>query len=432
MPRSVQLVDSAIVREFRWFAAIVLGVAGLLVGLLPGQGQVLLVSAVAGVGMITVLPSWALLAITVVTFRSLPDPVVGDLTITDVFMLAWLIRMYGRVMIRKYPIRLRRPVRSLAAYFLVAWGMTLLAGVSVTPLLRMTLYAAVAVTLATMTTEKRRPVFGVLVTYAVVEVVISLPQLSTRMAGLTVGDPQQLGILLLAALAVVRLRGVALRLTARRWVLSILWLGIVATRTRGVWLAAIMFLVIVGVRRITRRRIVLVTAALLAVAWLLYGPVTSALDLNPTSRDYRVESVTAGIRVGMDHWATGVGWGGLSPSEAEARLAEEDQTRLIEGPLSVPYNVPVLIFAYTGVFGLALFIRFLWHAFGAIGRAQDAPVLAFLSTFIAISMIEPTFYAGSLATFLFFLFCGFGLRGQNVVHRYARVTPLAAAPGRSR
>ncbi|MGE0304538.1 MAG: O-antigen ligase family protein [Acidimicrobiia bacterium] len=351
--------------------------------------------AVLGVASATVLarvPSWMLLAAATVMFRWFPSPLIGDLAATDLLLLMFVARGLGPIV--RNPIR--AALRWLLGFTVVAWASTLLAGVTITPLLRVSLYVAVTVVLTQSGGALRRPVLRVIVGYATIVVLVSaLTQSGERMFGETVGDPQQLGILLLAALAPLATREFTYR--GCRLTTLVLILGIAATQTRGVWLAALVFALLHAVRRINRRRLVGMAVVVISTGLLLYGPVTRQFDLNPVSQEYRAQSIRSGIDIVRAHPVDGIGWAALSDGVD------------LDGPLPVPYNLFVLVATYTGLAGLACFGLFLWSVVGQHVRTADRTAFVFVGSFLVISMSEPTFYAGSLATFLFFLYAGFSL-----------------------
>lgn len=351
-------------------------------------------------------PTWSLLAIAFIVFRWRPESVVANLAIADLALLAYVARsvhLIGRTKVAPW-------MMSLGAFLVVAWASTLLSGVSTTPLMRITLYGATGVAVARQ--PRDRPyVLTMLVAQATLIVAISsVTQAGQRMFGETIGDPQQLGILLLAAIAAVASGEVGGRY--RPWLLAAFTWGIVATQTRGVWLAYLVMILVLAARRMSRRRLLVSAAAVAAAGFVLYAPVTTKLGLNPASQEYRAQSIRAGIEAARSRPVLGVGWaGGTSDPGA---------------PLTVPYNVLVLVALYTGLVGLVCFIVFASRAAGRMVRNGDRTCFGFFSGFVAISMSEPTFYAGSMVTLLFFVFVGLANGQSRPVSKIVNVTPMAS------
>lgn len=362
---------------------------------------VVAVAGVVALAALWALPAWVAVALAIVLFRSVPDAVVGPLSVSDVLILVWV---YRRLLEHRLP-SFRRADIWLLGFLAVGFVSTFVHGIDLAPMLRIALYGAVFL-YATLDAGLMAPVITTIRRYAIGVVLVSAAvQLPGRMTGVTIGDPQQLGVLVLAALA---FGGSDMP----RWQRVLLWFGVAATLTRGVWLAAA---VLLAVQRRPRRSSYVATALAVAViALLLYGPVTSAFELNPESAQLRSGTIESGLEAGIASPLLGTGWA------APLEVVRDETGRVVEG--RPPFNVLVAVFAYLGICGVGAYGMFLWSSLGTLQhRCRDAFVFA--ATFIVLSMVEPLLYAGSLATFLFFLLTGLG-RSMSPLHSRSR-TPVA-------
>jgi hypothetical protein len=367
------------------------------------------------------LPPAVLLTAAVVTVHglgtaALAAPVAGPLLASDVLLLVYLVRALALPRpVNTAPHRLIGPCLVL----FLAWSVlaTALAGASVTPLLRIAVYGAVFLALSRHGTD-RRVVYGVMLGYAMVNLVGGMLQGQTRLVGLDVGDPAQTGALLLAALCPLLTR--ELRFTGSRVVAAALLGGIFLTQTRGVWFAAIVVLAVWALPRVSLARLVAVFLALGVLGLRTVDWVTDHFGLNGTSIDFRVHSIGNGIRDGLANPLFGSGWGNVSSmSHLRAHIADApEEVR--------PYNLFVSVFAFVGVPGLLLLTLALGGLLHALIARKDAPLL-FTVAVLAMSLTEMTLYAGSMLTLLFFVYAGMGL-GPAEARRSGPVTARRRSP----
>lgn len=393
-----------------------------------------------GGAALLLLPFDVLPAAVVVTTR-MSAAVVGPLHPADVIALAYLVRLFlGR---RFLELRVT-PARTALFLFLAWTALVTLTGVGVlSALCRVVLYAAVGIAVAARPRSQRWAHAGV-VGLAIAEVVLYLPQAPSRLSGAFVGDPAQMGALLIAALLVVC---TAHRSPAARFALgAILMFGIVMTLTRSIWFAGIA----VALAAVLPRRWylpLLLPPALAAVLMPFVGLITSRLDLNPESAALRTRSVSAGLREFQSAFFTGHGWA-FTTAAGRAGL-----TGVNEVPV---YDLWIYLGLSAGLVGIALFAilcgllarESLTHAAsgrppaGAARRAPQPMVPAprmpepgtrepeacsvaylFLTATLAISLTEMPFYACSLTAVLFFLL--------TPVSRWYSDQPIGRAADRS-
>jgi len=341
------------------------------------------------------LPSWALLAVALVAIRDLPVPgfdatVMEPLRPADLLLMIWIIR---HAVTARSGERLRLPSSALllAAFFVWSAATSLVHGAEITPLLRIALYAGIFAVLAAR--PARGELYPAIVGYAVVEVVVSFPQWGTRLIGVVTNDPQQLGMVVLAALALVLARRGHGAL--RPVLLALLAAAVVFGRTRGIWFAAAVLFALWLQPRLSRRRLLVLIAVLLAVAFVLLDPLTSALGLNPESGQLRAMSISSGLdAVAQSPWI-GHGWAPASDPAA-------DPTETPAGPV---YNLYVQLAVSTGLLGLGLWLAFQLRVLRSAAR-KDRAAFLYLGAFSALSLTEATVYAGSLVTVLLFIFAG--------------------------
>lgn len=169
------------------------------------------------------------------------------------------------------------------------------------------------------------------------------------------------------------------------------WLGgigvvlynLMLTNTRAVLLYMILLLgaaVATGLVRMNRFNVALGVVGVLALLAVLpesvwdrvLNPMAYEIE-NATNLSWRLDLWAAALRIGMEHWITGVGAGNMTTI-----IAYLDPTRF-EGEWIAPHNEFLNKFMTMGVFGLTLFVLFLGMAtFQAIwlirvGAGSSAP-----------------------------------------------------------
>ncbi|MGW7468395.1 O-antigen ligase family protein [Streptomyces xantholiticus] len=382
-----------------------LTVAVALIAHFAGPGGPLPVAVTAVITLSALfLPPEVLLVAAVVAgsglgFSALKAPLVGPLLLSDLLVLACLGCLLQR---RAGEVKQDRFLAVCLALF-VGWSLlaTLQAGTSATPLLRIAVYGAVFLLLARHRTN-RKPVYAIVICYALVNVVGGVIQDQTRLVGLDIGDPAQTGSLLLAALC--PLLTSELR-TPWTWLVgAVLLCGIFLTQTRSVWFATVVVLVVWAQKRVTLRRLLVVFTALALLGLQTVSWVTSMFGLNSTSADYRWQTIEAGLRRGFESPLFGSGWGyassGLDHSVPSYLYQAVDYV--------LPYNLFVCVFASVGVPGLLMLVLFLCRLLHGLAVRRGAPLL-FTVAVLAMSLTEMTLYAGSMLTLLFFTYAGMGL-----------------------
>ncbi|MGR8010906.1 O-antigen ligase family protein [Streptomyces hypolithicus] len=356
--------------------------------------------ALATLGML--LPPELLLTGAVVlghgfAITALQAPVAGPLLISDVLLLAYLLR----VVAERRPSAERNGSVNLWLALFLGWSFlaTLYAGLTVTPLLRITAYCAVFVLLSRRWVDRRLVYYGVLC-YALANLVGGVLLGQQRLLGVDIGDPSQTGALLLAALC--PLLTSELRFRGRWFVGAVLFCGIFLTQTRGVWFATVVVLVVWAQKKLSAVRIAAVLAGLGLAGLQMVGLVTQWLGLNSFSEVLRRQSVVNGIRSGLENPVFGSGWGHVSSMD-HFQVAGWNPTRYV-----MPYNLFVNVFAAVGLPALLALVLFLGGLLRRQACRRDAPLL-FTVAVLAMSLTEMTLYAGSTQTLLFFVYAGMGL-----------------------
>jgi len=374
--------------------------------------SVLAVAAAAGLWM----PVGVILAAAILSVRVLGSTaVIGSVGVADVLLLLVVARLAVR-MIGADAVPISVPSQWLLLFTLWLWLATILSHESITPILRLTLYVLLAVVLASAASPKTRTIYLILILYAAAELIISLPaQLPGRVVGSTVGDPHQLSILCLAALA--PLLAAVRTFPGRRFLIGFLVFGIFATRTRGAWGALLVILVVSQMSRLSSRRLVGIMVGFVTAGVILYGPVTQMFGLNASSKGIREQSVLEGVRAGMEAPVLGKGWNADLSLTGLSRQESDDPSSRTQ-----PFNVFVSVFAFTGLPGLILWIGFLVHLLRVI-IARTRTGFLFLAAFLAFSLSEMTIYAGALGTVIFFVYAGICQRPPEAERR---IEPVAA------
>lgn len=324
---------------------------------------------------------------------------VGPLIAADLLFIGWLARS-AATSETALPREAKAPANALLLFLGWALLATYLDGQSVTPLLRVALYAAVTIQLARAGTS-RRFLYAAVMVFAVWNVAGGALEGQSRLVGLYVGDPAQMGALILAALTPLVTR--ELRFLGWQLAALVLVYGLWLTQTRSVWFATIVVGAVwfTGRRSTGRGRTVLVLGVVALIGFEFVGLVTERLDLNADSASYRVDSIMNGIRSGLAHPIFGSGWAHVEYVDGQGQIVQGVEA-------VVPYNLFINVFTSVGLPGLVLFGAFLWTLLGPLVRRKDAPLL-FVGAVLAMSLTEMTIYAGSLLTVLFFIYAGIGL-----------------------
>jgi hypothetical protein len=337
-------------------------------------------------------PVWLALALAIVTLSPMRNPLLANFTAADAFLV--LVALKLALTAARRPIALVHSHTWLVGFIGWAWLSVVANGVDPYPLARISLYATVSVLLALTGQDSSRTAWAI-VAYTAATTVLTLPNLPQRLAGAYIGDPQQYGMLLLAALAISLLLPTRVRYLRPPLVILFVF-ALIATRTRGVWLAALVLGAVWLSSRydVSRRQLVGMTVVIVAMGFVLYGPVTDRFRLNPQSAEVRQESINEGIIRGRQRPLIGVGWASFSTDPSSA----------LQSTLPSPFNVFVTLFAYTGLVGLGLFCIWAWRLIETMLRRRAWRPLLFVLPFLVLSLSEPSLYAGSLMTILFFLF----------------------------
>ncbi|MGW0828103.1 O-antigen ligase family protein [Streptomyces sp. NPDC002845] len=351
---------------------------------------------------------------------ALQQPLVGPLLISDVLLLSHLLRCL--VQRRTEQKAAHRHVKVWLGLFL-AWSFlaTVGAGTAITPLLRITVYCAVFALLSNRETD-RGQIYRVVLGYALVNIVGGVLQGQTRLVGLDIGDPAQMGVLLLAALC--PLLTSEMRFTGRWAVGAVLLFGIFLTQTRSVWFATVVVLAVWAQKKVSLVRLTAVFLAFGLLGLKAVDLVTRWFGLNPASGDLRVVSVVNGIRAGLEDPVFGAGWGYVSSVE-HLRISASGAADQIQ-----PYNLLVNVFASAGLPAVLMLMLFLGELLRRLTLHRAAPLL-FTVGVLAMSLVEMTLYAGSMLTVLFFTYAGMGLgparsAGHGAVVTGAREMPRQA------
>lgn len=375
-----------------------------------------------GLLLAAAVPATWLLAGGIVTTSAVNrTAVVGDLLMADLLMMAWL----ARTLIRPDKGGLRGPGAGRVGQALMLFlGWSILAsyidGASLTPLLRISLYAAVCLRLAYVPAN-RTLIYAVVTVFACWEIGGGILEGQTRLVGTHVGDPAQMGALILAALIPIAL-GELRFLSWGRWVVAAFLLyGVWLTQTRSIWFATTVVFAIwlFAGRGGGRTRTLVILGAVALIGFQVVGRVTAALGLNDSSAAYRIDNISNGLRAGIAHPLVGSGWANVVGVDTSGAI-------LNTGEVVQPYNLFINVFASVGVLGLVLLLAWLWTLLGRLVRRKDTPFY-FVVAVLAMSFTEMPFYAGSLLTVLFFVYAGLGLAGSREVRRNDDETSATSA-----
>jgi hypothetical protein len=356
------------------------------------------------------LPSGTLLAGAVVLGHGLGNEgvkssLVGPLGLTDLLLLVWLFRSLGQRQTSRGRGSRYAIATLIALIAFLSWSLlvTYIDGASISPLARLVVYGAVFARLA-MYGVNRNQIYIPIVLYAVFNIVAGIALGQDRLLGFDIGDPAQMGGLILAALCPLLSR--ELRFRGRWLIVAMLLCGIILTQTRSVWFATIVVLVVWAQRRLSIRRVITLIVLLTVIGVVVVGPLTRMLGLNETSADLRIQSISNGMQSGLAHPLLGSGWASISVVDlSSASRAKINQYTL-------PYNLFVNIFSSVGLPGLLLCLAFFAILLRGLAMTREAPLL-FTVAVMAMSITEMTIYAGSTLTILFFIYAGMGLNDRS-------------------
>ncbi|WP_326823989.1 O-antigen ligase family protein [Streptosporangium sp. NBC_01756] len=361
----------------RFLFAVVAGLAGALARELTGSP--FLAEALWALALF-VLPLPLLPALLLVTMR-LELPGLGELGFSDLVAVFYVVRLTFSS--RILDVRLSPSHLVLIVFF--GWAVLTTAPQSgmMWPLVHIMLYAVVGVALTHSPTAGTGLLWTVL-GLALFETIVHLPDMLTRLHGVVLADPAQLGALLIAALLVVPL--LPLPPNGRIAVRGLLLAGIAATQTRSVWFA----LCVVAVAMLLPRRwhlpvglpLLMAPPALLAAA-----QVTALFKLNGESLDLRLQSISEGLRKLSEKPITGHGWA----------FRDVSPTDFANG---IIYNLWVHLGVATGLVGVALFV--LYVCLLSSETARNPSAYFFVTAILAMSLTEVPFYGGSVIALLFF------------------------------
>jgi len=350
-------------------------------------------------------------------FRTLLPTGFTAAALVDACLVALVLRTGARHASRRIGATL--PIATACLLAFAAWAWLSVAATtswgSATALGRVTLYAACFACLS-LTSRSARPLFLFVMWLSLLQLVLSV--LLNVELDTFVGDPHQLGMLLLAGLA-----GTAflVRPRSRLLVSIVLLVGIIATTRRGIWIAGaaeVTALLVTRAQGKVQKLAPIALAVALAVGASLLGVLSAEeqlqtdLSLNEDSVQLRSESWQYGLQLAAGHPLLGVGWAsgnadieegvvrGLPPIHAQDTFA--------------PYNLWINLAASTGIVGAALFTMFLV----TLGRGYIAATTAhpaaragivLLVGFVVLSVSEMTLYAAAPATINFLLLSGAAL-----------------------
>jgi hypothetical protein len=340
----------------------------------------------------------------------------GPLGLTDLLLLVWLFRSLGQRQASRGR-GSRYTIAALTALIaFLSWSLlvTYIDGASITPLVRLVVYGAVFAYLA-MYGVNRKQLYIPIVLYAVFNIVVGIALGQHRLTGFDVGDPAQMGGLILAALCPLLSR--ELRFRGRWLIVAMLLCGIILTQTRSVWFATIVVLVVWAQRRLSLRRVIMLTVSLTFIGLIVVAPLTRTLGLNETSADLRIQSISNGIQSGLAHPLLGSGWASISVVDLSS------PSRATINQYTLPFNLFVNIFTSVGLPGVLLFLAFFAILLRRLSMTREAPLL-FTVAVLAMSITEMTIYAGSTLTILFFIYAGMGLNDRSSARAHFQQTPV--------
>jgi hypothetical protein len=413
----------------RHLRALGLPIAALLIGALTVRSPVL---ATAGVlaGVLAFTPPWMLLFGALLTARGFDVLLARSGTVSWQSVSALLAAVAVVKWAATRPATGRKPPTRTSVLLIGFLGWFLIApiadGTMPTAPLRLAPFILLPIAYHYDPEDERRFITGV-VWFAIIEMLWSASQLTTRLQGVHVVDPHQMGFLLIATLAAL-LSDTATVPTPRLFT-AITVFGILMTRTRGVWLATIVLFALWMMPRVSGRRVLFIVGGVIVAGILLFAPATQAFDLNPHSADIRNESISAGIKLAKQHPAFGLGWTSpQSPSptqpQPDPQLQATDQAKNDVG--TRPYDLLVFLAVVGGLPAALIFAALLVDTLSISARRHFAALL-FFGAFAAFSLSESPLYPGSLTAPLFFCFLAFAANSPNLIARQTRSAEATAA-----
>jgi hypothetical protein len=378
------------------------------VGLVITRSPKLAIAAVA-VLVAALMPAWLLITGSLVTVRGFDGliPRAGLVSWQSVSAFLILAAVAKWMIARRRQPRVQPSRLSLLIVALMVWLLVtaIALGTVFTAPLRIVPFALIPLTYCETERGEQNMLKGI-VAFALLEALLSIRQFPVRLYGVHVGDPHEMGFLLVGALAVVISDTVHLK--HPRWITAALLVSIAATRTRGVWLATLVLLALWVLPRATGRRALLLAAGAVIVGALLFSPLSHTFDLNPHSSSIRTTSVSQGLKNAAHHPVFGEGW---------------SSTKVIPGVPKPPANRPydlVVFFAVVGGFPAALLALMMLIEAVHVAARRHFGALLFFGAFIAFSVSESTLYPGSITAPLFFIFCALATLGLPNTARLAR------------
>lgn len=356
------------------------------------------------------LPAAGVVLVKNLGFAQLAGPMFGQMNLTDVCLTLFVARSLGSLSrdLRNPPMHL------LASGGFLAWSLivTLIEGVSATPLLRIALYVLAGLCVA-RDPQARRILECAIVGYAFTELLLSLPMLPARLFGPTIGDPAQFGGLMLVAATIVvfRVRPLIVRLPLALYLVT----GSILSQTRSVWFAAAAVAALLFLRG-RGRLLPVAVPALGALIGLPFIPwLTRIAHLNPDSAYVRADSLQSSLDAILSHPFTGQGWAYLSGTTLDA----------LHGGVGA-YNLWLNVTAATGFVGLVFFAAWMVFAARDLGRV-DKVGYTVLTILLAMGLSEMPIYADALLTIVFLLLVSPPAGNERIAVTDTSPLPAAAA-----
>jgi hypothetical protein len=369
--------------------------AGLVGGWLVVRHPTLAIALIAGLGLALLPPTLFLAAGVVTSAAELQTPILRtSLFATDLLLLGWFARSllaHGGGLLGLWPVWI--PLGVFIGWAFVA---TYENAAPLTPLMRVLLYVGLMLSLARHAINERL-LYAVVLGVAVWNILVGVSEGQSRLVGMFIGDPAQMGALILAAAAPL-LAG-DLRFPGWWLTIPVLGYGLWLTQTRSVWFATVLMVLVWAFRkRLGRKRTIALIVAVAVTGFQVVGVVTDRLHLNTSSGVMRLESISNGLESGLRHPWFGTGW------------ATVDAVSVVGVN---PYNLFVNVFASVGLPALIGLCAFLFALLGRLARSRRAPFL-FVVAFLGMSLTEMSIFAGSMLTVLFFVFAGVGLNSGRL------------------
>lgn len=332
------------------------------------------------------LPAAGVVLVKNLGVEQLAGPMLGQMNLTDICLTLFVARSLGSLS-RDFR---NPPMHLLASGAFLSWSLivTLIEGVSATPLLRIALYVLAGLCVA-RDPQARRTLEYVILGYACIELLLSVPTLPARLFGPTIGDPAQFGGLMLVAATVVvlRVRPLFVRLPLAAYLVT----GALLTQTRSIWFTAAAVAVLMFLRGRGRLLPVAVPALGALIGLPLVPWLTRIAHLNRDSGYVRADSLQSSLDAVRNHPFTGQGWAYLSGTTIDP----------LDGGVGA-YNLWLNVTASTGLVGLVLFTAWMIFVARDLGRVDEVGYTV-LTIMLAMGLSEMPIYAGALLTIVFLL-----------------------------